>query len=320
MKMKKTFPLLLVAFLAFSLVLVGCQKEEKAEGAEKETSEEAKDAGPALGTEDNPIIWSFVPSGEMERVASGAEEVADLLHEETGYYFTTNVATEYVGVVEALSSKPPKAHMASLATFAYIMAADRGVAEAELVSVRYGSPTYNGQIIVNKNSGISKVSDLEGKTFARPDPLSTSGWIIPMVTMKAEGINPEKDLQNIVDTGSHDAVVSAVYNNDADAGASYVDARSTLEGDHPDVMDVVQVIKITEDIPNDGVQFHPSISREMRDKIVDALLKIADTEEGKEALKTAYSWNGLAKHGDEFYDPFRQVLQAAGMSVEELME
>ena len=25
-----------------------------------------------LGSEENPIIWAFVPSGEMERVASGA--------------------------------------------------------------------------------------------------------------------------------------------------------------------------------------------------------------------------------------------------------
>ena len=319
MKMKKALLVLLFSILALSVVFVGCQKEEKAAEGEKQ-EKEAKDEGPSLGSEDNPIIWSFVPSGEMERVASGAEAVADLLHEETGYYFKTNVATEYVGVVEALSSDPPKAHMASLATFAYIMAADRGVAEAELVSIRYGSPTYNGQIIVHKDSGVSETADLEGKTFARPDPLSTSGWIIPMVTMKAEGINPEQDLENIVDAGSHDAVVSAVYNRDADAGASYVDARSTLEDDHPDVMDVVQVIKITEDIPNDGVQFHPSISEEMRSKIVEALLKISETEEGKEALKTAYSWNGLEKHGDQFYDPFRQVLQAAGMSVEDLME
>ncbi len=36
-------------------------------------------AAPALGTEKNPIIWSFVPSGEMERVAAGARQVADLL-------------------------------------------------------------------------------------------------------------------------------------------------------------------------------------------------------------------------------------------------
>ena len=300
---KRVLLFMLIALVGVSMMFIGCEKK-----------------APELGTEENPIIWSFVPSGEMERVAAGAESVADLLHEETGYYFDTNVATEYVGVVEALSSDPPKAHMASLATFAYIMAADRGVAEAELVSVRYGSPTYNGQFITRKGSGISEVADFAGKTFARPDPLSTSGWIIPMIQMKAEGIDPERDLANVVDAGSHDTVVSAVYNGDADVGSTYVDARTRMEEDYPDVMEEIVVIKVTEDIPNDGVQFHPSISGEMRTKIVDALLKIVATEEGKEALNTAYQWNDLEKHGDEFYDPFRQVLQAAGMTVQDIIE
>lgn len=273
-----------------------------------------------LGSEENPIIWSFVPSGEMERVTAGAQSVADLLHDSTGLYFSTNVATEYAGVIEALASEPPEAHMASLATFAYVLAADRGVAEAALVSVRFGSPTYNGQIIARADSGISKVADLRGKTFARVDPLSTSGWIIPMLTMKAAGINPETDLEQIVDAGSHDSVAAAVYNGDVDAGATYVDARTRIEEDHPDVMEKVVVIEVTTDIPNDGVQFHPGIPQELREKIVDALLEIANTEEGKNALNTAYQWAGLERHDDTFYDPFRQVLQASGLSVEELMK
>lgn len=302
MNRKRALFLILVTLLVTAVAFAGGNQEQP------------------LGSEDNPIIWSFVPSGEMERVAAGAEEVADMLHEETGYYFKTNVATEYVGVVEALSSDPPKAHMASLATFSYIMAADRGVADAGLVAVRYGSPTYNGQFITRADSGISEVADFAGKTFARADPLSTSSWIIPMITMKAEGIDPETDLENVVDAGSHDTVVSAVYNGDADVGATYVDARTRLEGDYPDVMEEVVVIGVTTDIPNDGVQFHPSISEEMRNTIIDALLKIVATEEGKEALNTAYQWNGLVRHGDEFYDPFRQVLQAAGMDVQELID
>ncbi len=271
-----------------------------------------------LGSEENPIIWAFVPSGEMERVASGAQRVADLLHDETGLYFSTNVATEYAGVIEALASDPPEAHMASLATFAYVMAADRGVAEAALVSVRYGSPTYNGQIITRADSGITKVSDLVGKSFARPDPLSTSGWIIPMLTMRAAGINTDSDLSQVVDAGSHDSVVAAVYTGDADAGATYVDARTRIEEDYPDVMEEIVVIDVTADIPNDGVQFHPSIPEDMRNTIVNALLKIVATDEGKEALKEAYQWSGLEKHGDSFYDPFRQVLQASGLSIEQL--
>jgi len=275
---------------------------------------------PELGSEENPIVWAFVPSGEMERVAAGAQAVADLLHEETGLFFKTTVATEYAGVVEAMCSDPPEAHMGSLATFAYVLAADRGCAEAELVAVRYGSPTYNGQIIVRADSGISSITDLAGKTFCRPDPLSTSGWIIPNLTMRAAGINPETDLAEIVDSGAHDAVVAAVYNGECDAGATYVDARSRIEEDYPDVMEQVIVIEVTEDIPNDGVQYVPSFPRELRDQINDALLKIAETETGQEALDTAYQWAGLEKHDDSFYDPFRQVLQASGMSIEDLQE
>ena len=273
-----------------------------------------------LGSEENPIIWSFVPSGEMERVAAGAQSVADLLHDSTGLFFSTNVATEYAGVIEALSSDPPEAHMASLATFAYVLAADRGVAEAALVSVRYGSPTYNGQIIARAGSGIRTIANLRGKTFARPDPLSASGWIIPMLTMRAAGINPETDLREIVDAGSHDAVVAALYNGDVDAGATYVDARTRIEKQHPDVMEKVLVIELTIDIPNDGVQFHPSVREDIREKIVSALLEIATTEEGKAALKTAYQWTALERHGDTFYDPFRQMLQASGLSIDELQE
>jgi len=274
---------------------------------------------PELGSEENPIIWAFVPSGEMERVATGAQSVADLLNEETGLYFDTMVATEYAGVIEALRSDPPAAHMASLATFSYVMAADMGMAEAALISVRYGSPTYNGQIIARADSGIKKLTDLKGKTFARPDPLSTSGWIIPMLTLKAAGIDVERDLK-VVDAGSHEGVAAAVYNGEVDGGATYVDARTRIQEDFADIMEEVAVIEVSADIPNDGVQFQTSLPQEMRDKIVDALMKIVQTEEGKEALDTAYDWTDLEKHGDDFYDPFRQVLQASGVNVKDLMQ
>ncbi len=275
-------------------------------------------AGPELGTEDNPIVWSFVPSGEMEAVTASAQAVADLLHAATGLYFNTNVATEYAGVIEAMCSD--EAHMASLATFSYVLAADRGCAEAALVSVRYGSPTYNGQLIVREDSGITSVEDLAGKTFCRPDPLSTSGWIIPMLTMRAAGLDPEADLAEIVDAGGHSAVVAGVYDGTCDVGATYVDARGNIEDDHPDVMEVLIVIEVTADIPNDGVQFSANLPQELRDTIVAALLGIFETEEGQAAMDAAYQWAGLEAHDDTFYDPFRQVLQASGMSIDALQE
>jgi phosphonate transport system substrate-binding protein len=296
--MKKLSILAFISLIAFSLLLSAC--------------------GPGkLGTEKTPIIWAVVPSGETERVVSGFEEVAKMIFDETGLVVKPFVATEYAGVIEAMCSDPPKAHMASLATFSYILAHEKGCADVALVSVRYGSPVYNGQIFVRADSGIETLADLAGKTFCRPDPLSTSGWIIPSITLKAAGIDPDTDLAQIVDAGSHDAAVAGVYNGDCDAGSSFVDARSAIEEDYPDVMDVIKVIEISADIPNDGVQFVKGFDPELKAQIVDALLAIASTEEGQAALDVAYSWNALEKHDDSFYDAFRQVLDAAGVSPED---
>jgi len=204
-----------------------------------------------------------------------------------------------------------------LATFSYILANDKGCAEAALVSVRFGSPVYNGQIFVRADSGIESIADLAGKTFCRPDPLSTSGWIIPSITLKAAGVDPDTDLGQVVDAGSHEAAIAGVYNGDCDAGSSYVDARGRIEEDYPDVMDVIQVLEISANIPNDGVQFVTGFDAEMQSQIVDALLAIAETEEGVAALDVAYQWSALEVHDDTFYDPFRQVLDAAGVSAED---
>jgi len=273
--------------------------------------------GPAkLGTEENPITWVFVPSREGEEVTSAAEGVADLLHAETGLYFKTFVATDYTAAIEAECSDPPKAQMGSLATFALITAADRGCAEPALVASRRGSTSYTGQIIARADSGIESLADIAGHTFCATEPTSTSGWIIPSVMLRAAGV----DVDNLAVTyaGGHDAAVLGVYNGECDAGASFVDARTLIEGDYPDVMDVVKVVEVSIDIPNDGVQFVNSFDPEMKKQIVDALLKIASTEEGAAALNAAYQWDGLEAHGNEFYDPFRQLLDAAGISAEDL--
>ena len=272
-----------------------------------------------LGTEKNPIVWVFVPSGETERVTAGAESVVAMLEAETGLFFEVRVATEYAGAIEAMCADPAEAHMSSLATFAYVMAADRGCAEVAMLSVRFGSPTYNGQILVHADSGITDISQLAGKTFCRPDPLSASGWVVPSIMIKGAGVDPDTGLAEVVDAGSHDAVAAAVYDGTCDAGATYVDARTRIEEDYPDVMEQTVVIAIEPDIPNDGVQFQSAMPQELRDQIVAGLLAIAATEEGVEALKTAYQWEELIVADDSFYDAFRQILQAAGVSAEDLM-
>jgi phosphonate transport system substrate-binding protein len=113
--------------------------------------------------------------------------------------------------------------------------------------------------------------------------------------------------------------VTAVYTGQADAGACFVDARTLIQKDHGDVMEKVIVVQESNNIPNDGVQFSPSLAPELRAQIVDALLAIMTTPQGKAAINTAYQWTALEKHDDSFYDSFRQVLQAAGATADILL-
>lgn len=270
-----------------------------------------------LGTEDNPIIFVAVPSGETERVLAGFEKVADLVYDETGLVMEPFVATSYAAAIEALCADTPKAHMGSLATFSYILAAEKGCVETALVATRYGSASYNGQFLVHVDSGLETLEDLKGKTYCRVDETSTSGWIIPSIMLKGAGIDLDTDL-TIVDAGSHDAVAAAVYNKECDFGTTYVDARGSIEETYPDVMDMTKVIALEPDIPNDGFQFHVDFPEEIKAQLIATFLGLFETEEGAAAMEEAYDYTGMEEHGDEFYDAFRQILDAAGVSATDL--
>jgi phosphonate transport system substrate-binding protein len=301
----------------------GCEVDENPENPINQVFEEITDEGNLsaeenLGTEENPIIWAVIPYDNTNVIRSSFSGVANYLYKKTGLVVEPFLVTEYAGVIEALSTDPPQIHMSSLATFAYLFASEQGVADAALIADRYGSVSYNGQIFVRADSGITSFADLTGKTFCRPDPLSTSGWIIPSITLRAAGIDPDTDLTEIVDTGSHDAAVAGVYNGDCDAGSSYVDARLSMTEDYPDILEVVTVIEVTVDVPNDGIQFSPVVPDEIRDQIVAALLVINQDEEALEDLDEVFEWTKLVKKDDSFYDPLRQLLDTAGVDAESL--
>ncbi len=271
-----------------------------------------------LGTEENPIIFSFVPSGDTPEIIESADIMANLLSEKTGYVINGEVATSYTAVIEAMGTG--KAHMGTLATFAYILAHEKYGVDCALVSVRYGTPYYKGQIIAGVDTGIKTLEDIEGKTVCWVDATSASGYIIPRIMLKAVGVDPDTDLAQQIEAGSHDAVALSVYKGDCDCGATYIDARDNIVEDYPDVKEKTVLVTESPEIPNDGLQFIKDFPADMRAKIVNAFLEIMETEEGVEAMGKAYGWEAVIEKDDSFYDEFRKILDASGIDVEELAE
>jgi ABC-type phosphate/phosphonate transport system substrate-binding protein len=117
----------------------------------------------------------------------------------------------------------------------------------------------------------------------------------------------------------HPTVIKSVYLSPkgeiCNFGATFIDARSAVSADFPDVNDKVAIIWVSEPfIPNDNVSFASGVPQEIRDKVTAALLEIAGTEDGRALLKSGgYSIEGLKATDDTFYDEYRVYLEASGI-------
>jgi phosphonate transport system substrate-binding protein len=270
-----------------------------------------------LGAPDNPIVMSFVPSGDTTAITTGGGQIADLLKQRTNLTFKVEVGTSYAASIEAMGAG--KAQIGWLNTFSYILAHQKYGVQLGLVVTRFGTDYYNGQIIANNNSGIKTMADLKGKKFCYVDPSSTSGYIVPRIVMQANGINPDKDLGATTNAGSHNNVAIAVYKGDCDAGATFVDARSSVQKDFPDIMDKTSVLIVSPNIPNDTVSFVKDFDPAMKTLIVNALLDTTYDPAGKKALNTIYQIGGFVVHDDSFYNDFRGYLEKAGIDPSKLV-
>jgi phosphonate transport system substrate-binding protein len=286
----------------------------------------------ALGSTDNPITIAFVPSGDSGTIAKSSSAIADCLNKMTGLAYTIQTGTSYAAALEAMGAG--KAQVGFLNTFSILAAeAKYGIIPALINERNYATndldpdkalkgqlePFYRGQFIANVASGIKSYADLKGKTFCFVDPLSTSGYIVPQIVLKANGINPDTDFKATQNAGSHPNVAIAVYKGDCDAGVTYIDvltdASANLAKTYPDITDKVKVFAVTDRIPNDGVQYVKTLDPKIQDITTQALLAMSTDPGGKAVLAKLYTINAFLKLDpkDTMYSDFAKVLKAAGV-------
>lgn len=294
------------SFLLISLIacLAGCGESTK----------------PAfLGSERNPVKMALVPSLDTQKLVKSGEVMARLLEKETGLKFKIEVPVSYTAVVTAMGAG--KVDVGWLSPIPYVIAHDEYGVEVVLKSVRDKSTDYWSFIIARTDSGINKLEDLKGKKFAYGDPMSTSGTIYPKHLIRSLGYDPEKFFSEVIYAGAHDKVVMSVYNRQVDAGAIYggvvSDARLKVKSVIPDVLTKTKVIAKSIKIPNDTVSVRKGLPKDIVKKVVQGLMAIARSDEGREAIMTVYGIDGFVPAKDSDYDSVRKVAKAEGIKLEQ---
>ena len=141
---------------------------------------------------------------------------------------------------------------------------------------------------------------------------STSGYLYPSLQLKNLGIDYTSDITQVF-AGSHDGVISGLYNGDAKFGVTYDDARRTLRKTNPDVGEKVIAIGITAEIPNDVVAVRSDLPEEIKGKIYQILSDYMATEEGEAVMDEIYGWTDVVPADNSEFDVVKQAAEEFGL-------
>lgn len=265
----------------------------------------------------------FVPTNNDGSMEAKTGPFADYLSEKLGMDVEVTLATDYSTIVEAMASG--KVNLGIMPPAAYVQARNLDAAEALLSSqlVAYDedteqpledtyTSTFKGEVLVKADSDMESLEDLKGKKIATLSPNSASGYIYPVAEMKDLGIDPLTDctLTTVNDIPSE---ITAVLNGQQDAcfvfqGARYVFASKFSDYD---LFKDLKVLYLTEgDIPNDAIAVQPSMDDELKDKIKEVFLNMADDEEGKDAM-SLWGHTGYGEADEAAYDTIEEYTDKA---------
>ncbi len=152
-------------------------------------------------------------------------------------------------------------------------------------------PKYRSVIFVSKDSPIERISDLKGKKIAFEEPFSTSGFMLPALTMRLDGLKLKR-LTSVRGKPGQDEVGDIMaFDNETQVAwveRGLVHAAAMSEGDLKDftrtALKPFRSILFTPYVPYHVVSVRPGLDLELAKRIATVLKKLHETEEGAAML------------------------------------
>ena len=312
-----------------------------------------------LGSMDKPIKVLFVPSVDVDFMISSGELIEQAILAATGLYVDVSVPTSYAATIEEMCASPDDT-IGFIPAMGYALANQLCGVTPGLASVRYGWNVYWTEFLVARDSDIQSFEDLEGATWAYPDATSTSGYLYPTALFADMGITVGETLEagghpqavKAVYNGEADVATAyfsapllpeGTWSTDMapdipdefvpDCGLNedgklycgeyrVLDARAAIAEEAPDVVQKVRILGLSKEIPNDTMSFSPDFPDVLKEIIIDAISAYVGSEPCNDTLcnENFYDWTGVAPIFDENFDGIRILMEAQGISLENIGE
>lgn len=203
--------------------------------------------------------------------------------------------------------------LALMGPWGYVLANHQAGAQAIATILYDGRPEYYAIIVTNPKTGIERLEDLRGRTFAFGDKGSTSGYLIPVYQFQKMGIDPDAFFSKVVYT-KHQAIETQVARSEIDAGADYNRNRNAMITDGLIKAEDSKIIWTSAPLPNDAFAVSADIAkgRALVGRLQEEALEKMGGELKARPELLPVRYTGFVKSDNAAYAPIREAGLATG--------
>lgn len=236
--------------------------------------------------------------------------LAQYLSQKLGRAVELRTVDTWEGLAKSLANG--ETDVALLGPWGYVLANNESGAQAVSTILYDGKPEYFGIIVTHPDSGIKRVADLKGRTFAFGDKGSTSGYLVPLHYFMQQGIDPDKYFSKVLYT-KHQAIEMQVTSGALDAGADYNRNRNAMIESGLIKASRSTIIWQSAPLPNDAVAVSKQLFQDkaLLTRLQAALESVAAKIKTDPTLLPAH-YTGFVSRDNAFYKPIRDAGLATG--------
>jgi phosphonate transport system substrate-binding protein len=236
--------------------------------------------------------------------------LADYLAAALGHKVVLRTVDTWEGLAKSLSNG--ETDIALMGPWGYVLANHQAGAQAVSTILYEGKPEYFAIMVTHPKSGIRRIEDLKGRTFAFGDKGSTSGYLIPLHQFYKMNIDPEKFLGKVIYT-RHQAIETQVARRELDAGADYNRNRDAMIADGLIKAGDSRIFWTSAPLPNDALAVSAQLFKEKAfiARLQQALESIGTELKSNPRLLPA-RYTGFVKKDNAYYKPIRDAGLATG--------
>jgi phosphonate transport system substrate-binding protein len=233
-------------------------------------------------------------------------------------------AADYDGVVQGLLGGTLDYAELGASAYAKVYLAKADAVEPILTTVQTdGSSGYYSIMVARKDSGITKIEDVKGKKLGYADPDSTSGYLVPLVTLpEALGAPVDQVVASTGFGGGHENLVLEVVKGTFDVGTTWGSGvgdfkdgytsgnlRKMVDKGVLNMDDLVEVWK-SPLIPNGPIVVRTSMNEDMKTKFKQFMVDLPKSDPDCFSAVQGGDFSGYTEVNVDFYKPIIDARKA----------